>query len=305
MNAKTLSAVTAQDAALLSAAEIGLGSLLHAFRLPLSGQFLSLNQIFLLTRSLRKLRPLSEAWSAPLKISCVAALLKTLAPAGKKLTPMLAISAQGLLFSFGVALLGTNSFGIFLGAVLASFWAFFQPILIYLFLFGPALLEAGEFFLAKLADSADLPLENFLWYFLIALGLKALLACAAAGAALSLPESWVSRYFSRLAETPAALKPACNNSAGNHSPAAGALRDLIQPLFLFSLALTTLFFWFAESSQSQLIWALLRPLALGFVFFYLVRWLPLRYGTRLRELPLLRNLPLAGALSELRKKNNG
>ncbi len=65
-----------------------------------------------------------------------------------------------------------------------------------------------------------------------------------------------------------------------------ALRDLVRPLFLISLAATALFLYFSEHTNAERFWILLRPLAVGFVFFYfsrtltLDRWLARLHGTR-------------------------
>src|SRR6185295_7221686 len=89
---------TVSYATLLSLTEVGLGSVLHAMHIPFTGQLLSLNQIAVLSHA-TKMHPEK---SAPLTISVVAALLKSLSPIGKRLTPMLALTMQGLLFTFGI-----------------------------------------------------------------------------------------------------------------------------------------------------------------------------------------------------------
>ena len=88
-------------ATILSTAEFALGSLLHALHIPCSGYLLSLNQIFILTRAASS-SVAKRSFSLPSSISTVVALLKTLAPVGKKLMPMFAITMQGILFSTGL-----------------------------------------------------------------------------------------------------------------------------------------------------------------------------------------------------------
>jgi hypothetical protein len=56
-------------------------------------------------------------------------------------------------------------------------------------------------------------------------------------------------------------------------PALLALRDLLHPLFLISLAATAFFLYFSEDELGAKIWILLRPLAIGFLFFYVSRTL--------------------------------
>ena len=79
---------TAHNAALLSGSEIGLGSVLHGLKIPFSGHFLSLNQGFILSRATIKSKNVKNSKFIPISISNISSLLKTLAPAGKKLTPL-------------------------------------------------------------------------------------------------------------------------------------------------------------------------------------------------------------------------
>src|SRR5690606_26328753 len=113
-----------KKAALLSSIEIGLGSILHGLRLPLAGHLLSLNQGFILTRATLEI----EDSKSPALISATSAILKSLSPAGKKLTPMLALSVQGQLFNLGPLLLGNNPVGRSLGMILLCIWGFIQPL---------------------------------------------------------------------------------------------------------------------------------------------------------------------------------
>src|SRR5262245_25316383 len=108
-------------AALLSASEIGLGSILHTFQVPFSGHFLSLNQIFILSRASTEVGR-NGSLLIPGSISFIAAALKSLSPSGKKLTPMLAIGMQGILFNTGIVLIGHNIAGRIFGACIASLW---------------------------------------------------------------------------------------------------------------------------------------------------------------------------------------
>lgn len=123
----------------LTLVEIGLGGLLHALKLPLAGYFLSLHQIFCLARAQLKL---SEKHTLqPLIISTNAAILKTMTPMGKRLTPFLAIIIQGALYNLGTAIVGSNFLGQSIGACLASLWGFIQPSFLAYIFFGNRLLE--------------------------------------------------------------------------------------------------------------------------------------------------------------------
>jgi hypothetical protein len=259
------------DAALLSATEVGLGSLLHGFRIPLSGQFLSLNQIFLLTFSLRRLRSKREQWPrlAPMTISNVAALLKSLAPAGKKLTPMLAISMQGFLFGIGTISLGRNLLGCLLGAVLSSLWAFAQPLLLYLIIFGKSLLDVAMYFVEKLSELMPVSIEQIQMALSVMIALKIVIATIIVLIAWYLPESWINRYQKKMLKMPLKIR------ATSTSPLKGALKDILHPIFLTSLGLSALFFYASDTSWSKLVILVARPLVVAFVLFYLLRVIPM------------------------------
>jgi hypothetical protein len=271
-------------AALLAAVEVGLGSVLHAFRVPFAGHFLSLNQGFLLARAVLRGRAAGLAGAArtlPFHVSVVAAALKSLAPAGKKLTPMLAISAQGLLFGAGTMTLGPNPAGIVLGYVLLSLWAFVQPVLIYYVLFGHSLVRIGEYLYERTAEAASFEPARLLWVLGGLVGLKALLAVAGAWAACALGEERAARYETALVTAGRARRARArrvldeSGRGGWFSAARAAAGDLLNPLFLASLAATAAFFVFVESQgAARVATAVLRPLAVGFLLFFTVRAAP-------------------------------
>lgn len=254
------------NAALLSTVEIGLGSALHAWNVPLAGHLLSLNQGFILCRALLA----TGLKSLPSEVSNVAAALKSLSPAGKKLTPMLALSVQGVGFSVGPWLFGINSIGLSVGMVLLSLWGFIQPLALAYLLFGQGPFQAAWRILETLEKSLGLPVTVAVAVFVVAA--KALAGIAVVVAAYRLPETAVSRYVNRMTEIGKQKRPSAPTTG---HPAWLALRDLLNPLFLISLALTTVFFLWADSPRSTVVWGLLRPVALGFLLFLGFRILPL------------------------------
>lgn len=274
--------VLGQDAGLLSLCEMGLGSLLHSFKIPLSGHFLSLNQIFLLSRSTFQ----TQDPRAGAIISGIAAVLKSLSPAGKKLTPMLAISAQGLLFSLAPLFMGPYLLPALLGAALASLWAFAQPLLIYYFIFGRTLFLAVETFYQKMQDTFSfLPVNpEALWPLIAAaIALKIILAMAVVILARTLSDSAFARWQKKLLlsapqKARSTLLPQGTASLGQNMRL--AWKDLMNPLFFLSLILTLFFFLYAEASFGRILWHLLRPIAVGFLLFLAVRSLPLEKWAR-------------------------
>jgi hypothetical protein len=255
--------------AILSIAEIGLGSFLHGLRLPLSGQILSLNQIFILCRASIKIR----SKDAPGQISTTSALLKSLAPAGKKLTPMLAISVQGHLFGLGLMILGNNILGRCFGAVLSSLWAYIQPLCLYLILFGKDLIFMSEYFLKKLGKVVDVEQSNLLLILSSFVLLKVGLALVSTFLAHLLKSTTLEKIDNWTLDKSKAVIPKIPKR--NASNAKLAFYDTFNPLFIFSLILSLVFFIFAKSSYVDIIWIILRPISLGYVIFYLLRAYPI------------------------------
>ncbi|HEY8279622.1 MAG TPA: hypothetical protein VIH99_08365 [Bdellovibrionota bacterium] len=258
---------------LLAVAETGLGSLLHAYHVPLAGHFLSLNQGFLLSRYVDEERT-GSAWS-PYKASLMAAAMKSLSPLGKRLTPMLGISVQGLLYSLGVFLFGMNLVGALVGALLLSVWAFFQPALTLFIVFGSDLFSIAQFYHQEAQKIFHFDLI-YLGYVILALFvLKMLLAGVLVALAFSSRKHQVEEKLIRLSQVH--LSPVEDSDKQQDDSAWGRLRlvgkDLLQPLFLFSLLLSFGFFYLTNPFSIKLVWYLLRPIAIGAIVFYGRRWL--------------------------------
>lgn len=255
--------------ALLATIEIGLGSLLHSFKFPLTGFFLSLNQGYLLCRICIK----TQQKSIPLSVSNIAAVLKSLSPAGNKLGPMLSLSMQGLLFNLGI-LIGIHPLGLCLGMILLSIWSFIQPLVTYYLFFGENLIFSLEFFYEKTLPFHGIDKKNLWWILLIFIFSKMILAVLLALIA------WKNKGESEFQEKLTKIKSSQKNQTG--SPLRLAIGDLIRPMFLLSLILTGVFVYFSSHSLAQTIWYLLRPIAIGFIFFYFSRTLTLdRFLVRL------------------------
>ncbi len=270
MNSEPYNAYIGRHSALLSLVEIGLGSLLHGLRIPLSGQFLSCNQGFLLCRAVRNAPKDQSNRLLGASISNVAAVLKTLSPAGKRLTPMLAISAQGFLFSLGTLLFGANLVGCLVGISLLSLWAFAQPILLAYLLFGSYLLSGVQkLFLSIKQVFPWVNLDNFLGLVLTLIGIK-ILICWSLCFLVYFRQLKVEKYFNKMEEI--GLK---QKNLQNQKKKKGFLSFLLQPLFLMSFGITLFFFYFAERPYSELVWILIRPLAAAMILYFAALWLPL------------------------------
>jgi len=253
------------NAALLSAVEIGLGSFLHAFHIPMAGHFLSLNQGLLLSRAALR----TKAKALPLESSNISAVLKSLSPAGKKLTPMLAISAQGGWLSLGIGLFGLNPIGLSIGMLFLGLWAFLQPLAIAYLLFGNNLIEALKALVEGLEKSFGVSFELTWKLVAVLVGAKIVLSLVIVALAYRIPETSYDRYLAALLK----FRRERARPVEGH-PAWLALKDLLNPLFLFSLLLTIAFFLWADSPKSVVLWGLFRPIAGGFLLFFLFRVLP-------------------------------
>jgi hypothetical protein len=270
----------------LGLAEVGLGSLLHGMKVPLTGTFLSLNQALFLTRVVKLNRGCGDARWLPMRVSSVTALLKSLSPAGKKLLPMLAISAQGLLFSIGTTILGPNIFGVTLGAALLAIWGVFQPLAILLFVYGIALGEEQlarlfEYYSRLLRDVIAVSPEgssDLLWKSVVVFaGAKMIIAglvCAAGWRAEVNEQELVSSRLVKLGLAGLPRDGSADPGTSLGRASSGALRDLFRPVFVFPLIMTGVFFWFAEHAVAPVLWGLIRPLAAGYLLYLAIRLFP-------------------------------
>lgn len=256
-------------AALQSVAEVGVGSVLHAFHVPFAGHVLSVNQALILTFSARQNQNASKnAFREMNQIALVASLLKSFSPAGKKLTPMLAISAQGFLYSLGVWVLGCNFLGVLLGSALLALWGVFQPLILAYVLF-------GESFFKAVASAVGAQTSVLVIVSLVLL--KLLVAWILVGVCWFRGEDFETTYSQRVwgwKQKVLSLKPT-EPSLRHRSFLRVFLKDIFQVWFLVPLFITLIFLKFGQHRSVSQIWVYgLRPLAVAFVLVWMVRSMP-------------------------------
>lgn len=257
---------------LLSIIEVGLGSFLHNFKIPFSGQILSLNQGFILTRASHQIKHAK----APLYISSISSIIKSLSPMGKKLTPMLAISAQGFLFNLGTFVFGRNFLGHLIGMMLLSLWSFIQPMAIYFLIFGKDLIYMGEYYLKKMNKVFEITSDELLFVILSVIIVKVLCGWILVFLAHKLSHQSIENYHNWIKKH---YKPKLDKK---DKPAfIGALKDLFNPFFLFYLCLFFVYLFYSKSNLSSYIWLILRPIAIAYILFYLIRVFPIEKVTTL------------------------
>lgn len=264
-----------QTATHLSMVELGLGSFLHAFKIPFTGHFLSLNQSFFLSYCVRILSPFTaknrfQLAQISFEISILTALLKSLSPAGQKWGPMLSISMQGILYSLGLILFGANIVGAIFGSVFLSIWAFIQPFITLFISFGPGEIhKILNFYTERLQADFNVHPDQLKTVVLGAILFKALLAIGVSFAAFFLKSQRVKRLQEKLISHHK-LNPQKKIDATStiHKK---VFRDLTRPLFLFSFALAAVFLFATETEFVTVFWKILRPLGIAVLAFYFMR----------------------------------
>lgn len=251
-------------AAQLSLVEISVGSVGHGFKIPLTGQILSLNQLaFLLNANNRDQLPTASSF----EISGIAAVLKSFSPAGQKLGPMFSIAMQGFLFWIFNALFRKNILGQLLGAFFLSLWSFVQPMITYFLIYGIELIQFFEYYKKRLEQDFAFIHQSILVALTLVLSVK--ISVAFALVIYSVRTRQEIRFIDP--ERVQKLADQTVNFKASASPWRAAFRDITRPFFLFSFILMALFVWQIEGPFSQKIWLALRPLGTAYVIFYLVR----------------------------------
>jgi hypothetical protein len=254
-----------KKAAQLSITEIGLGSIGHGFKIPLTGHLLSLNQLgFLLNAINQDCLPKFSVF----EISSISAILKSFSPAGKKIGPMLSIAMQGFLFWLSLTVFGINIIGQCIGAVLFSLWAFVQPFVTLFLIYGFDLVKLVEFYIEKVSDDYSFIAVAVLYAMLLVLVLK--LAVAITLVILSLKYKKEIQVIKSPEVVEKVVKLSRPVDAGQ-SALKSALKDLFRPLFLLSFILMVVFIWQVNGTMTEKIWMGMRPLATAFCIFYFLR----------------------------------
>ena len=251
-------------AAQLSLVEISIGSLGHGLKIPLTGQILSLNQLaFLLNANNKDQLPTSSSF----EISSIAAVLKSFSPAGQKLGPMFSIAMQGFLFWIFNSLFRKHVLGQILGAVFLALWSFIQPVITYFLIYGLELVKLYEYYEKKMAQDFSFIQSSILFAVIFVLSAKIVISIGL------VVYSVVTRKEIQILSPEQINKLGKNNFSATQkmSPWRAAFKDITRPLFILSFILMILFVWQIEGPLSQKIWLALRPLAMAYLLFYLVR----------------------------------
>jgi nucleoside-triphosphatase THEP1 len=239
--------------------EAGLGSALHAAKIPFRSTFLSsLQGAMMVFAGFGLTQPGRVMW-----VSFISSGLKALSPAGTRLRPMLAIFMQGLLFGSTVQVLGWNVLAIGLGGFLIGLWASLQGFFLEYLMLGDDLIRAYDSMVLWLARAWHVPAPGLPWLVggwavVHGAALRRILEQEAAGATPLTPAAPLSRWM--------------------------RLLEFTRWKFWLPLVIVAAILLAGGSSWEKVAWLSLRFVAVGLVFMALVSLVrPARWAHALRK----------------------
>lgn len=259
--------------------EAGLGSALHAAKVPFRSTFLSsLQGAMMVFAGFGLSQPGRVMW-----LSFISSGLKALSPAGNRLRPMLAIFMQGLLFGTTVQIIGWNVIAIALGGMLIGVWAALQGFFIEYLMLGGDMIRAYDSAVLWFAER---------WHFQ-APSLPYLVGGWAAVhgsiCAITALVAW------RLQQPPAAVRRILEQEAAGGASAPGSAASAPPSPWARLVEFTRWKFWLplvvvaaillaGGSSWEKVCWLTLRFIAVGVVLMAIVSLIrPARWAEQLRR----------------------
>jgi hypothetical protein len=254
--------------------EVGLGSTLHAYRVPFKGHALAYVQNALLVTFGKSLEG-----RGLFRISFISAMLKAFSPMGARFRPMIYIFLQGACFAAPVRVLGWHFLSALLGSVLMAWLTLGLSLGVDYAVFGQSIFDAFSGALAFASDVLGVKAPPLATVIGAAFLLKAAIASALAAGA----------YYGDLRPLARRLRRAASGrkisvgttSAGAKIPwiatARQALRDLARPRFaIMFLVSALLLYFFTNLSRTDLSSVVVRGLCISYLGFVLLRRVDLR-----------------------------
>ena len=276
--------------------EVGLGSTLHAYRVPFKGHALAYLQNVLLIAFGKALHG-----RGLVRISFITAMLKSFSPVGSTFKPMGYIFLQGLSFAAPVRLLGWNPGTVVLGSIMMAWLTLALSLAVNYVTFGSSIFNAYGGVIRSVSGWFGVQGPALAEVLAGAFALKALIAVAlAAGAFFGNLQPLVhrlSRQPSRAAASRAG-QPAAHPQRSLRATACAALRDLARPRFVIAFLVSVmLLLFFAHLSRRDLMNLVVRGLCISYLGFVVLRRADFRsFGTwldRRAGLGLGKSLPVA------------
>ena len=251
--------------------EASVGAILHGGQIPLRGLAMSSMQSVILTYAADGMgKPRRVVW-----VAVIAAALKALSPTGNRARPMIAITAQGFLYTLAVTFLGWNILGVTIGGFLIGAWAAIQGVVLQYLFVGNEMLEAYDTVIQWIVGKINLHGVGFLqivaaWTIL----------CGMLSGTLTLVAWRHRRRMPGRLRDLVFRKPKGVLLEWNSVSIAGAMRnglkDITRPLFWLPVIIVMVIMLVSGSSVEAILWIILRAAVVGFVFFSLVRSIDLR-----------------------------
>jgi hypothetical protein len=244
--------------------EMGVGSLLHATRVPFRGLALSSVQAGVMTLASAGLtQPARIVW-----VPLISAGLKAFSPGGGRVRPMVAIATQGALFAGSVQVLGWNFAGLIVGGALVGAWSALQGFFLQYLLLGQDLVVAYDRLVRWLAENWQLHAPSMPT---LLAGWTALHMAAAAGLTL-LASRWRSppRVLQQILDRELAgiarpASPAARPSWGRR-----LAREFARWQFWLPLAVVAAVLLATGKTWEHVAWLALRFAAVGFIVLALL-----------------------------------
>ena len=265
--------------------ELGLGSILHALKIPFRGHFLSLNQGFILAKTVKDLNsqkpednlqaqdkmpsPLNRLSAAQsgFEISVIAALVKSLSPTIDKLGPMLAISLQGVFFSCGLLIFGANFLGVLVGSWFLALYTFVQALFSFFLAFGYDLQLVFNSYLQQTGKDFQSTILSLKWIAIIIVVAKLILATGLTfWAYLGKTKKIKTSQDSFIQKGLEKIKMTAPAEITQRTFLQKIIKDLTRPLFLFTLAVLFLFAFLTQKNSVSILIHIARPIALAVLF---------------------------------------
>ena len=272
--------------------EVGLGSTLHAYRVPFKGHVLAYLQNALLVTFGKALNG-----RGLFRISFISAMLKAFSPAGARFRPMAYIFLQGAVFAAPVRLLGWHLLSVLVGSVLMAWLTLGLSLGVDYAMFGQSIFDAFSGAISFASEALNIRAPSLAAIIGGAFLLKGAIALGLAAAAyLGDLEPLVRRLKRRGSRRQRPIRDERVATAGRRTAlgtALGAARDLLRPRFAIAFVVSTLLLLFFTSlSRSDLASVVVRGLVISYLGFIAVRrvdlgalggWLDRRTGLGLAE----------------------
>ena len=251
----------------LSIVEVTIGSLFHTFHIPMTGQILNLIQIGFMTSLTIESRDIHT----PIYLSTSTAVLKSLSPAGKKLTPMIAITCQGFLYTLGLYLLYPfKKLRIHLASALSSLWPIMQPLAVYYFLFSGDIFKIFQFYKNKIEGTLSISLLSFQEILLILIIFKLFLS------QIILIPIYFNHHQKILTQLINHNKKLIDSNEKGYF-----YKSVKKCLFLFfTIFLTFIFYNNNQDDNALVVWKSIRPIGIIILFNIIVLILPFGFFKR-------------------------